>query len=226
VCTQRSNPAMGVDVSEMHGLDIVVMDDSLAPHVFRTQTLTELAHALERWVPDIIAIDSPPGWGASGNSRLAERQLGALGISSYSTPSDPASFGRPFYGWMKKMGFAAFAVAAAAGYERYREGDVLKSAIEVFPYGTAVALAGYLPPGKPSNRAKMRWRTEILVRAGVDVRPLHTIDLVDAGLAALTGVLALGGQRVGVGDPPEGVIVLPLRVLPTARWKREVVPAA
>lgn len=217
---------MGVDVSETHGLDIVVMDDSLVPRVFRAQTLTELAHALERFAPDLVAIDSPPGWGTSGKSRLAERQLGGLGVSSYATPSDPAVFGRPFYGWMTKMGFPAFAVAGSAGYQRYREGDVTRSAIEVFPYATAVALAGYLPSGKPSGRDKLVWRTGVLALAGVDVRPLATIDLVDAGLAALTGVRALSGHRADVGDPREGVIVLPIDALPTSPWRQEIRPAA
>lgn len=217
---QVFNVAMGVDVSERRGLDIVVMSDSLVPQTLRSQTREGLGRALEQFAPEVIAIDSPPAWGSSGKSRLAERALARLGISSHSVPSDRSAFDRPFYAWMK-VGFEVFAIAEKLGYERYRDGSVLRTAMEVFPYGTAVALAGYLPPGQPSNREKMRWRTEVLTRAGVDVRLLHTIDLVDAALAALTGVLALQGHRVGVGDPREGVIVLPIDALPTLPWSQE-----
>ena len=52
------------------------------------------------------------------------------------------------------------------------------------------------------------------------------IILAKLALAALTGMLALNGQRVGVGDPAEGVIVLPLNVLPTTRWVQHLRPAA
>jgi hypothetical protein len=47
----------------------------------------------------------------------------------------------------------------------------------------------------------------------VDVATLRSQDEVDAALAALTGLLALEGEFVAVGDPDEGVIVLPCRTL-------------
>jgi hypothetical protein len=40
---------------------------------------------------------------------------------------------------------------------------------------------------------------------------LRTVDQIDAGLAALTGLLALEGEFCALGDPQEGVIVLPAR---------------
>jgi len=43
----------------------------------------------------------------------------------------------------------------------------------------------------------------------VDADGLPGIDRVDAALAALTGVLALEGHWECVGDPAEGVILLP-----------------
>lgn len=222
---ESSHCAMGVDVSEKHGLDIVLMEGLVVRQTLQAQTLNGFAEALRQFAPDIVAIDSPPAWGKSGKSRLAERGLAKLKISSHAVPSDSAVFHKPFYAWMK-VGFAAFDIANLAGYNRYREGDVLHRAIEVFPYGSAVALAGYLPAGKPSAREKKRWRGEVLTKAGVDVQRLTTIDLVDAGLAALTGILALEGRRVGVGDPSEGVIVLPVRLLPTIRWVQHLRPAA
>jgi len=221
-----TNTAMGVDVSEKHGLDIVVMEGLVVRETLQAQTLEEFANALRQFDPDVVAIDSPPAWGKSGKSRLAERQLARWGVSTYSTPSDPAVFHKTFYAWMRDFGFKAYTIAEAAGYERYRSGDVFKTAIEIYPYSTFVALADYLPPGDPSDGEKIEWRSGLLAAQGVDIQRLTTIDLVDAALAALTGILALEGQRVGVGDPTEGVIVLPMSVLPTARWVRHLRPAA
>src|ERR1700730_6977355 len=50
-------------------------------------------------------------------------------------------------------------------------------------------------------------------RAGIDTRELRTGDEVDAALAAFTGVLALRGEFRAVGDPAEGVIVIPAAAL-------------
>jgi len=127
-------------------------------------------------------------------------------------------FHKAFYGWMK-VGFAAFDIADGEGYGRYRERDVLHAAIEVFPYGSAVALAGYLPAGKPSAREKKRWRSEVLTNAGVDIQRLTTIDLVDAALAALTGIRALSGQRVGIKSPGGRV---PAPAVPRKHWATRV----
>ena len=52
---------------------------------------------------------------------------------------------------------------------------------------------------------------------GVDEAVLPTIDRVDAALGALTGMLALEGLWGTVGDPDEGVILLPAAGLPAPR---------
>jgi hypothetical protein len=48
---------------------------------------------------------------------------------------------------------------------------------------------------------------------GVRTEDLTTIDQIDAALAALTGVLVLDGLASYLGDPREGVIVVPARAL-------------
>ncbi len=81
---------MGVDVSVTHGLDLVVLDESGRLVLSRArQTLPGLETALREVRPDIVAIDSPPGWTTVGRSRPLERQLARLGISMYATPQDP-----------------------------------------------------------------------------------------------------------------------------------------
>jgi hypothetical protein len=50
---------------------------------------------------------------------------------------------------------------------------------------------------------------------------LPNVDRIDAALAALTGVLALEGESSFLGDPNEGVILVPVSKLPVTRLLRE-----
>jgi predicted RNase H-like nuclease len=112
-------------------------------------------------------------------------------------------------------GHAAFAAAARAGYSCFSGGpDGRGRALEVFPHGAAVALAGVRPPAGTarSQAAKRRWRTGVLIAAGVDVAQLRTLDAIDAALAALVAVIvAEGGPWFSLGEPDEGCVVLPGR---------------
>jgi hypothetical protein len=159
---------------------------------------------------------APPAWGVSGGSRQAEKALRRLGIQSYGTPSDPLKQAHKFFGWMKS-GFAAFAACEQAGYPRYRAGAVRGTAFEVFPHATSVVLSGALPPARTR---KKDWRTAVLRARGVELAQLTTIDLVDAALAALTGLLALRGEFTPLGDPEDGTIVVPDRALPSRPYPR------
>jgi predicted nuclease with RNAse H fold len=208
--------SLGIDVSVRRGLDAAVLDaerNLLA--VRRRQGVEDLPALLQRFAPDVVAIDSPPAWGRAGRSRHAERELRRLGLSSYATPSHPVWRERPFYAWMK-VGFRVFGKVAESGFGRFRQGDVRQTAIEVFPYATAVALTGMLRPRATSKRS---WRREVLIREGLDVGRLPTLDAIDAALAALTGLLALQGRFTAVGDPGEGVIVLPIEALPARPYQ-------
>jgi len=206
--------AVGVDVSVRRGLDVVALDGRrrLVEPPLRRQHPDDLEALLRRLQPDVVAIDSPPRWGVRGSSRKAERDLRTLGVQCFYTPSDEARREEPFYEWMK-VGHEAFEAAQRAGYECSWGADGPSGrALEVFPHGVAVALDGRLPPAGTTRRpaAKRRWRTEVLVRAGVDVGPLRTLDAVDAALAALMAVIvAEGGAWFWVGGPDEGCIVLP-----------------
>ena len=50
------------------------------------------------------------------------------------------------------------------------------------------------------------------------------MDQVDAALAALTGLLALGRRFSAPGDPREGQIVVPSASLPAHPYRRAVLP--
>lgn len=212
----RANPiAIGVDVAEERkGLDLVVLDQTGRPLLVRRRaTIADVIDVVERVEPDVICVDSPPAWAAYGRSRAAERELRQLGITAFATPVDPGP--HPFYGWMR-AGFAVFD-AVSATHPRYRGGPPGGTTAEVFPEATAALLAGHLRPAAVSKRD---FRRQVLAGRGVDVAALRSQDAVDAALAALTGVLALAGECCTVGDPDEGVILLPVRSLPVRRLDR------
>jgi predicted nuclease with RNAse H fold len=205
---------VGVDVSVRRGLDVVVLDErrQLVGGPLARQTPGDLEALLRRIRPGAVAIDSPPAWGVRGSSRRAERELIGLGLPCFRTPSDPALRKHPFYAWMF-AGHAAFAAAARAGYPCFTGGPEARGrALEVFPHGAAVALAGCRPPPGTARRSleKRRWRAAVLAEAGVDVGPLRTLDAVDAALAALVAVIvAEGGAWFSLGETDEGCVVLP-----------------
>ena len=214
--------AMGIDVSVARGLDVVVLDETgrLVLACAR-QTLSQLEAALLEVRPDIVAIDSPPGWAGSGRSRPLERQLARLGISMYATPQDPGD--HKFYRWMS-VGFDVFAAACRSGYPLYRgDSEVRGRAVEVFPHASAVMLRGCLPGrGVP----KATWRRQALADARVEHDALRTVDQLDAALAALTGIRCLQGRFCVVGVEGEGVLALPVPTLPARRFERDRRPTS
>jgi predicted RNase H-like nuclease len=205
--------ALGIDVGVRKGLDLVLLDDRRTPvGVLGGVGVERVADAIEEMEPDVIAIDAPPAWAADGRSRLTERVLAERNIRTFATPSRSRGSGNPFYDWME-VGFRVFRAAARAGFPRYAAGDPRGTAMEVFPHASATVLRGFL---RPKGIGKKAWREGILVAQGVRTDQLVSIDLIDAGLCALTGLFALQGKRFAPGDPKEGVIVLPVHTLPAA----------
>jgi predicted nuclease with RNAse H fold len=203
--------ALGIDVGAGKGLDLVVLDERRLPiEVLPRVGVDRLAALIRRLAPDVVAIDAPPAWATTGSSRLTERILLELNIHSFNTPAARNGRGHGFYEWME-VGFRVFRAAARAGFPRYGAGEPSGTALEVFPHASAAVLAGGLPPKGVPKRA---WRVRLLRAQGVRTDDLRSADLVDAGLCALTGLLALQGKHVALGDPREGVIVLPVAALP------------
>lgn len=203
--------AVGIDVAEARkGLDLVALDQSRRViESLRRATVNDVADAIVRLTPAVVCIDSPPAWALSGPTRVAERQLRRFGITAFSTPTDPGA--HAFYRWMR-VGFAIYA-AIADSYPLFRGGSVQGTAVEVFPEASAVLLAQRL---RPADEPKAQFRRSVLEQNGIDCSMLVTVDALDAALAALTGVMALNGSFTAVGDPAEGVIVLPVADLPNA----------
>lgn len=209
--------ALGIDVGVRKGLDLVLLDGSPQPAAnHRGVRLDGVRPLIQESEADVVAIDSPPGWAGKGRSRRTEREIRLFGIQSYGTPTADRGTDHPFYEWMR-VGFEVFRIAALAGFPRYRGGPAAGTAIEVFPHASAVILAGCLPP---RGSRKTAWRASVLQAGGVNVDGLRSLDQIDAALAALTGLKALAGRCSALGDPLEGVIVLPARSLPAGPYTR------
>lgn len=199
--------ALGIDVSLRRGLDAVLLNDNL--QILETRRRLETRHVLEfarRTRPSVICINSPPAWARSGRSRSTEQRLARLGISAFATPIDSGD--HPFYTWMK-AGFKVF-TALQDDYPLYRGGALEGKAAEVFPHASAVVLTGRLR----GDETKRALRLSALRNAGIDTTGLRTQDLIDAALAAFTGILALQGRFTPIGDPADGCLLLPAAGLP------------
>ena len=213
--------SLGIDVGVGKGLDAVLLDERLVPLQVRSHVrVRDLAGIVADLQPDVIAVDSPPRWAATGRSRLTERELAALNIQSFNTPSAAHGKGNRFFNWMQ-VGFEVFARAADAGFPTYGAGSPRGKTIEVFPHASAVVLAGALPPKGVTKRA---WREAVLRARGVRTDELSSQDRIDAALAALTGLMALEGKRFAPGDPSEGVIVVPAASLPATPYRHAARP--
>ncbi len=209
--------SLGIDVGVRKGLDLVLMDERRVPLAVRSHLRpVDVGSLIEELRPDVVAIDSPPRWAASGRSRRTERELAACNIQSFNTPSETHGRGNRFFAWME-VGFEVFGVANEHGFPTYGAGSPKGRAMEVFPHATTVVLTGTLPPRGVSKRV---WRERVLHAQGVRTDELTSIDRIDAALAALTGLLALEGKRFAPGDPQEGVIMLPVNTLPARPFRR------
>jgi hypothetical protein len=211
---------VGVDVSVRRGLDVVVPDAAARVVDARSRLeARDLGDLLARWRPaSVVAIDSPPGPGREpgATSRLCERELRALGVNIFLTPSDPERFAGPFYDWVRVGGRAFASPLPSATRCRATRGVVRGCAVEVFPHASDVFLRGCLPPVHTTRRVgtKRAWRLATLEAAGVNTSDLcvnrvgaQTLDSIDAALAAVTALRAVDGVFSVFGSAGEWIVV-------------------
>jgi predicted nuclease with RNAse H fold len=197
--------SLGIDVGVGKGLDLVLMDERRVPSVVLSRAgLEDVRHIIAEYAPAIVGVDSPPKWARAGKSRHTENELARINIHAFRTPSKAHAEGKQF-GWMR-AGMEVFRLLDGLGYPLATTRPFRQRAIEVFPHATAVVLAGCLPP---RGERKRQWRERVLRMQSVRTDDLTTVDRLDAGLAALTGLLVLDGHESHLGDPSEGVIVIP-----------------
>lgn len=154
----------------------------------------------------VVAVDAPCRWSQShaGSSRLAERELGVMGIHCFATPTRERAMHRDFYKWV--FNGERLYKSLKPQYPLF-DGQWTKGqmCIETFPHAIVCALAGRVVPAR--FRARVR-RTALLNR-GYDASRLPNIDFVDAALCALAADEFRKGSYRSYGGSDEGFIVVP-----------------
>jgi len=133
--------------------------------------------------PLVVAIDAPLGLPAVGNLRAADKSLIARGCRVFP----------PTFAGMKSLTARGVDIAAQLRTNRIK-------VIEIHPRTSGIMLFG-----KPDRAA---WISE-LEKRGLRLKPRASEHEIDAVMAAVTGLLWLKKKVEEVGDPREGVIVIP-----------------
>lgn len=221
----------GVDISERRGQTIVLLDGAtLVTQLMTVPTAYDAAAVLQERGAVVVAIDSPlkPSMmllrhddarrvyglparqGLNGlvyaNYRVCDYELIRRGMPLYQVADDEARCA----GWMR-VGFALAHALRGAGLREPRDrSDHQATLLEVFPDAAFVTLLGGRPARKsgrdPTGRAQRR---SALESAGVRLPCGAGHDALDAAAAAYTALRWRRREGCAVGDPGEGLIVLP-----------------
>jgi len=205
---------IGIDVGgSRKGFHAVALTGGAYAARLGTSELQELAHWCRTVIgAQLIAIDAPCRWSSDGRARPCERELNAVGIRCFASPSRTAALSHPsnYYGWM---------LQGEALYRELEASHPLLSGLpapglqasdtacfETFPH----AIAWHLRGGNADARQKRPQRRALLEQAGVDTAALTSIDWIDAALCALAAhQLASGQPSRAYGEPASGLIVVP-----------------
>ncbi|GAB4463799.1 MAG: hypothetical protein Kow00120_30140 [Anaerolineae bacterium] len=172
-----------------------------------------------------------PGASTYSNYKVCEYELRRRGIGLYNTPRDADAAPK----WMR-FGWRFYAALQAAGMVTWPEPGA-RQVFEVHPHACFTVMLGHRPLKKVSLEGRLQ-RQALLYRAGVGVRDPMTVleeltphrllmgdlsfdgllldhDTLDALAAAYTAWLTVERpeQITAVGDPNEGLIVLPTEEL-------------
>jgi predicted nuclease with RNAse H fold len=201
--------AVGIDVGgSRKGFHAVALCDRGASAIVSSESASYVAAWCRAQGASAIAIDAPSHWSVSGRARPCERQLAALGLSVFPTPSRAIGEVHPFYRWMVN-GAALYACLV----EHYRLYEGRLSPVdhplcfETFPQAIACALAGKTLSAKNKRVDRRR----LLEDAGLATESLPTIDHVDAALCAVAAQHVLAGSFMALGEAGEGFILVPTR---------------
>jgi predicted nuclease with RNAse H fold len=220
--------ALGVDLSARRGLDLALLDEgrlNMLAHVSDVAATLAWLDAQPR-PPRVIGIDAPQGprralltnparraaldppppEGRYLRYRICDYHLARRGIGLYLSPtaSEPAP------DWMT-VGFTLFDALRTRGLSApLHARDHAASLLEVYPFAAFVTLLGHVPPRK-STPAGLAARQDALAAAGiVGMQGNLGHDALDAIAAALTASIFSEGGGCALGDPEEGLMVLPV----------------
>ena len=189
---------IGIDLagSENRNTGICVLNEKLEAKCFVVHKDEEIIDLIEKFKPDLIAIDAPLSLPKGRKSldkkeeihfRECDKKLFELGIKFFPITLGPMRM-------LTKRGIKLRKILEGKGYE----------VIEVYPGATQDIL-------KISRKGvSLRRLREGLERLGIKIDKKElTHDELDAITAAYTGYLHLKKLSLSLGDPKEGIIVIP-----------------
>ena len=180
---------VGVDLAGLptRVTGLCYLDSRLVCELARARGDEEIFSFIFERCPEVIAIDAPLSFPRDGMFRVCEREVMRLGARPLS----------PLLKSMKALTERAMRLRRVLEREGYK-------VIEVFPTGARKFL------NLPSKKMGRRVLREALAAQGLKNIP-EDVDqhLLDAVICALIGLYYLRGEYLEVGDPEEGVIILP-----------------
>ncbi|KVL41105.1 hypothetical protein WS97_03140 [Burkholderia territorii] len=207
----RSLPAVaGVDVGGdkkqcdlviLRGSAVVCREERIAPEALPSLCIEH----------DVVAVgvDAPSLWWSGSGRRAAEQALARERISCFPTPSREQAMASTsgFFDWMF-MGERVYRALADAypllTSERYAGGRV---SFETYPYAITCAMLG---KAIASAKQKRNQRRQLLIKLGIDVSTLRSVDARDATLCALAAQYVIDGNAHAYGDAEGGYIRVPI----------------
>ncbi|KWA03018.1 DUF429 domain-containing protein [Burkholderia territorii] len=207
----RSLPAVaGVDVGgDKKQCDLVILRGSTV--VCREERIVPEALPSLCIEHDVVAVgvDAPSLWWTGSGRRAAEQALARERISCFPTPSREQAMASTsgFFDWMF-MGERVYRALADAypllTSERYAGGRV---SFETYPYAITCAMLG---KAIASAKQKRNQRRQLLIKLGIDVSTLRSVDARDATLCALAAQYVIDGNAHAYGDAEGGYIRVPI----------------
>jgi len=191
---------IGIDLagSEKRNTGICILNENLETKYFVVHKDEEILDLIEKFTPDLIAIDAPLSLPKGRKSldrrekihfRECDKKLFELGIKFFPITLGPMRM-------LTKRGIKLRRILEKKGYK----------VIEVYPGATQDILK---IARKNVSLKKLREGLEKLgIKIKIERREL-THDELDAITAAYTGYLHLKGMSVSLGNEDEGTIVIP-----------------
>jgi len=189
---------IGIDLagSEKRNTGICILNENLETKCFVVHKDEEILNLIEKFKPDLIAIDAPLSLPKGRKSldkkekihfRECDKKLFELGIKFFPITLGPMRM-------LTKRGIKLRKILERKGYK----------VIEVYPGATQDILK------IPRKNASLKKLKKGLENFGVKIeRRELTHDELDAITAAYTGYLHLKGMSVSLGNENEGTIVIP-----------------
>jgi predicted nuclease with RNAse H fold len=161
------------------------------------------------------ALSTPPPPGRYRTSRVCDYELMRRGLPLYPVPAEYGACPE----WMR-VGFRLFSALLRAGPWTLFDGTRQRCCLlEVYPFSVFAVALGAIPPRKstPAGREARVHALATRLATGAAIEAATHHHALDALAAAYTAWAFDHGVATWVGDPREGLMVVPGQLLPSYR---------